>query len=888
MRVTNLLRVLTVATLGFAATGTRAQVLMPPNASLYRGMPGLVAPTGPGFAPATPQVPVGAVINGAPQASGNVAAGAPNQLSSLGTYVGGPVVRHLPNNIQGYRLFGEIGSSEWPVYLTEEQTQHPLRFQVGYLASISAMPEASELTVSVNDKVIGQTKIYAPNTVKRVVFDVPRDLMKPGFNAVRISVEQRHRVDCSLAATYELWTQIDPSQTGLVVDGSDVGVTSIADLAALPPDAQGALPIRAVIPPKTSLANVEYVLRAVQMIALIGRFEQPLVDFGAMADDPYGINLAIGTVDEIGRQLGRNDLGPVNGPRLAVLPAGPNRRTTIVVTGITQSDVEQALMQFATAKERRGTEAGVRAAAAFPGYVVDGGQRVPLRNLGVSNELFGGRFFRVQFNVVMPPDFYPADYAKVFLRLDGGYAAGLRSDAHIMVSINDRNAASINLPKAAGDVFDHTEIPVPLGLMRPGLNRIEVQAQVPFATDATCDPLVAISGKKRFMFLDSSELVLQQIARIARMPDLAVTATGGFPFAGTGTQPKLFVPAPDKETMGAAATLVARLAVSAGRPINFQLTLTPPPKGSGSTLVVASAKALSPEMAGAAGLDLEVLRKTWQDRIDAPVAKVVDEKITRFEAAARNRLVLQRNFPAACHMLPPPRKPANRPGAAAAAAALTPVASISASPQSDVSRGAPAAIREQQQRAAGPTQDPRKLFDEWNDNVRGQNQWGSYFTRIGDGFRSWTEQSFGSLGDWVGRRLQAPPPKSGVTAHTSLVVAQTILGDTTDDVWTFVTAPTSAMLGESVGCLIDPRVWRQVDGRMAMLDASEGKVTTMASENARLIATQSLSIGNMRLIAASWLSLNQGVYVGLSLLLSMALAAATVWLIRNVGRKQEL
>ena len=38
------------------------------------------------------------------------------------------VIRHLTNNIQGYRLSGEIGTSEWPVYFTQAQTQDRLQF----------------------------------------------------------------------------------------------------------------------------------------------------------------------------------------------------------------------------------------------------------------------------------------------------------------------------------------------------------------------------------------------------------------------------------------------------------------------------------------------------------------------------------------------------------------------------------------------------------------------------------------------------------------------------------------------------------------------------------------------------------------------------------------
>ena len=58
----------------------------------------------------------------------------------------GVVLRHLTNNVQGYRLAGEIGASEWPIYLTEAQVRRKLQFQLGYLAAVSVMPEASTLT----------------------------------------------------------------------------------------------------------------------------------------------------------------------------------------------------------------------------------------------------------------------------------------------------------------------------------------------------------------------------------------------------------------------------------------------------------------------------------------------------------------------------------------------------------------------------------------------------------------------------------------------------------------------------------------------------------------------------------------------------------------------
>ena len=52
-------------------------------------------------------------------------------------------MRHLHGTLQGFRLFGEIGASEWPIFLTETQARSRLRFKVGYLSAVSAAPAAS-------------------------------------------------------------------------------------------------------------------------------------------------------------------------------------------------------------------------------------------------------------------------------------------------------------------------------------------------------------------------------------------------------------------------------------------------------------------------------------------------------------------------------------------------------------------------------------------------------------------------------------------------------------------------------------------------------------------------------------------------------------------------
>ncbi len=775
------------------------------------------------------------------------------------------LIRHLPNTMQGYRLGGEIGTSEWPIFLTEAQARQKLRFRVAYLSAVSVMPEASKLTVSVNDKVVGETQIRAPSSVASAEFEIPENLVKPGFNAVRLSVQQRHRVDCSLAATYELWTQIDPSQTGFVLPRADAGVASLGDLAALLPDQQGALPIRAVVSAKSSPTTIERIIVAAQTISLLGRFEQPLVDFGPLADGDDGVNLAVGIYADLVKIPGLESIGDVRGPRAMLLPPRGGRRTTIVVTGTSEEQLTQALAQLAVAAEPKGTEAGLRAAAAFPGYRVVGGQRIMLRDLGFSSQEFSGRFFRLAFNIIMPPDFYPADYAKVIIAMAGGYGPGLQTrDAQILVKVGGRNAASIRLPKSTGDVFKQNEIPLPLGLLRPGLNRIEIEALVPSLSDSNCDPMTAIDGARRFLFLDTTEFILPHIARIARMPDLAVTASGGFPYASSGVRPILFIPTPDKETVGAAATIAARMAVSAGAAVDFKFTILPPAKGSGATLLVAPARALDPAMMRNIGLDPDAVRQAWEKRAETP-PKPTDELLSQLEALARNRLVLQRNFPAACNLPKPPggfvqaSKPALR-------------GPLPAPPSG---------------RGGAPGSGDQGLLQEWNENVRQKNVWLSGVMESINGARDWFRTKAGDVQGWFSGKFDNTPPPSPLTSQSSLLLVQSILGGTSDDIWTVVTAPNAGILAESVACLVDPRVWTQVSGRISALDGSEGAVTSSPSATARFIATQPLLLRNVRLIAAGWLSNNTGVFVLLGLSSALVLSGATTWLIRSLGRRPQ-
>ncbi len=777
------------------------------------------------------------------------------------------VLRHLPNNIQGFRLSGEIGASEWPLYLSQAQARSALKFRVGFLSSVSVMPEASRLTVSINDVTIGATEISADNAVRTVEFEAPPGLAKAGFNAIRIAVDQRHRVECSLQSTFELWTQIDPSETGLILPAAVAGASDPGEIAALPPDAQGALPVRVVAAGKVYPTDVERALLAVQMIASAGHFEQPTVDVGPPAGGEYGVNLVIGRYAEIEDLPGVSKLGLAAGPRVAILPATDRLRTTIVITGESEDEVDRALAKFGEPTPMRGTVPGVRAAHAFPGYRVNPGEKVRLADLGLRSQEFTGHYFHIAFNIIMPADFYSADYAKASLDLAGGYGAGLMSSAQVIVAINGHNAVSAPLPRAGGDVFEDMTLPLPLGDLRPGLNRIEIFAQLPMSSDANCDPLSVIHGEKRFLFLDTTTIEIPNLARIGRVPDLAVTATGAFPFLGGGRRPNLFIPSPDRDSIGAAATIAARMAASAGATIPFRFTTTAPPVGSGATLLVAPANRLDDTTLAAFDIDAQRLLKTWSDRLAGDPASTAKD-LSAWDLRARHRIVLQKNLPAVCHLK---WREETRPD-------MTTTGAIAAAPRN--AEGDSSSIL--------TANTPPDLYDAWSKDLEAQNPIRRWVSDLYDGvvgaWRAIVGKARKGADEFAIAPITAADPLDN--RNNQFLMAQAALGSGVDAVWTLATAPNARILAQSADCLSDPRVWMQVSGRMALLDDSQGSVTSVEPAAMTFVSTEPFSPTNLRLVTAGWLSINKSVYVTLTIFVGLVLAFATLHFVRNVGRSQ--
>lgn len=84
-------------------------------------------------------------------------------------------------------LSGEIAERAWSIYLTPEQAASAATFNIGYQNSILVAPEASRLSVSINDVALSEENLGSAEGVAEFNLTVPKGLLKPGANLVRLS-----------------------------------------------------------------------------------------------------------------------------------------------------------------------------------------------------------------------------------------------------------------------------------------------------------------------------------------------------------------------------------------------------------------------------------------------------------------------------------------------------------------------------------------------------------------------------------------------------------------------------------------------------------------------------------------------------------------------------
>lgn len=732
------------------------------------------------------------------------------------------------------RLGGEIASRTWQVHITNAQAAAPTTLTVAYLNSIMVMPEGSRLRALINGQPVMEFPIASSEREANQRVTLPANLLKPGPNVIRFEAVQRHRTDCTIASTYELWTDVLASGTGFNFKGIDgSGLLGIDDLPAAPMDESGANRLLVIAPSANRVSVAQYLADLSQALALRGRYSHPVItvtDTAPATAPEDTVVIAFGTGNELSSVLGTVPPEAETGPIVKFVNDERLGSSVLVVAGRSWSDVGSAVGIIAQGVDRpleiSRTTLFTSTWSAPDAPFLTQDTRFPLSDAGVPTQEFEGRRFQSRFTVGLPSDFYAQNYGEATLLLDAAYTALVRPGSHLDITVNGQIATTIALAADNGAIFRKLPLNVPLRNFRPGVNEIGISVDLVTANDMKCAPGATLASEPRFVLFDTSEFVMPTFARIARLPDLATFSGTGFPYGRSLTPIAVVLGRHDPQTYSAAATLIAKLSLKAGRLLKLNLGATTANVGESNALFIGTVGQLPPATLAQTGL-AEDLAVSWK-----PTPQMVAVAAPNM-AGAYDRVVQRFAW-------------------------NTDAAAEDENP--------------------GDVRTTDQVMERWRTDLAGGGGWRGSVSRFEDWLQRTFDISFASL-----RLTPAAPPPFRPSARASLLIAQGQSPMETGT-WTVITGPSPDDLVQGASMLTAEEVWPRIEGRITTFQPDRGLVQAQPIAKYKFVPTQSMDITNNRLIAANWLSTNILPYALLLGLLGIILGVATSIMLRQLGR----
>lgn len=514
------------------------------------------------------------------------------------------------------------------------------RLHLEYTNSAALIRERSLLRVSLSGRILAQVALDPdqPNGVLDIT--LPADLLRDSYNQLTFWVAQHYTLECEDPSAPELYTQIDVDASMLVLEATLRPLNpTLADLEELiDPRLWGAYRLQ-ILSPGSGDDALRWGGLVAQGAALRLRYKSLQAEHQRLrtrVPDPAGETagwrfpgldqayhggrdlVLVGTASELSGLLAPSVAAAIDGPFLGVYSQDADSRFfVLVVSGNTAEEVSLAARSFAftnyplpDAVHSRIEELAV---PELPDYsarnVVHENRTYPFTYFDFETETLEGISPGTSdIGLWVPPDFFVRETSSVELSLHFAYGAAMRADSVLNIFLNGLFQDVIYLRNENGEVFRDYRIQIPLRSFRPGNNQISFVPQMMPKITGDCQ---AIQTRNLvFTLFDDSTLELPDAAHFVEMPDLQRLSATAFPFGveGDGSGMGMQVLAEDELTIGAAWTLLGRLAQVRGLPLTQAVISQSRPDEDLDWLLVGPAATLTEEILDGAPLKLgEVL-----------------------------------------------------------------------------------------------------------------------------------------------------------------------------------------------------------------------------------------------------------------------------------------
>lgn len=389
------------------------------------------------------------------------------------------------------RLSGEAAQARFILFLPQDADGAELR--IAHRTGIDALPERSSLQVIVNDVDIGAVRPDNFSDFGRDTLPVPDGVLQAGRNIVELRVRQSHRVACGPDASFALWTEIDTTNSGVLMPADSFGADPVGFLAAVAAQAARGQAITVRRPdPDASLLDAAPFIG--QVSAALGGTPPEIESAPYWVQAPARPELARLTALPQGEGLAQ--------PRF--MRGGDGAIVLLVERDSDYAAISASLMDM------------VQPLAAPQLAQVTPGREQTLAELGTPRLMGQGRYILMPVDFALPWNWALLASQKAQLVLDYRFAPNLPEGALLLVKVNGTPVRMLPLDRAGGERLPSLPIAFGANLLRAGANRLEFEALIPgdpphMACPPMEGPVLEISEGSRLFVPQSPSMLLPSV-----------------------------------------------------------------------------------------------------------------------------------------------------------------------------------------------------------------------------------------------------------------------------------------------------------------------------------------------------------------------------------------
>ncbi|MBP0599859.1 cellulose biosynthesis cyclic di-GMP-binding regulatory protein BcsB [Herbaspirillum sp. LeCh32-8] len=451
-----------------------------------------------------------------------------------------------------------------------------------------ALNNRSQLVVRLNGHSIAQLQLSARQPEITADIRLPAELLKPGYNQLIFRVAQHSQdTQCEDPNAPELWTEIDTTQSTLRLQSelrsvapmlSDLGdlfdpkqhaQQKFNIITARHPDSDDALSAGGMVAQGIGL-KLRYVLPTItQVDAQAGSGAGPVPGL-QLTGLGNADNVLVGTLDQLKPFIDPKVAAQIKGSFLGVYPMPDGQHVLLIVSGADERQVRQAAQVFAWQNLEFPQQAQWNITdftpPELPNYLPQANIATEgvysFKQLGFSTAPIT-TVTPAEVNVNLPPDVYAQEDAQMEFHLNFSQGAMLNSSIVINLYLNDVFQRAISVEDRQGGFYDNYRLTLPLRHFKPGNNVLSFRPII--MPNRQCDQ----TGPLNMSLFDDSSVKVPYIYRFAQLPDLSRFSSSAFPYVtrSDGSELALVVAGRDSATIGAAWTLLAKVAQKQSVPL---------------------------------------------------------------------------------------------------------------------------------------------------------------------------------------------------------------------------------------------------------------------------------------------------------------------------------